>query len=821
MKKLNQNRSSIVKIPQKNSLNNRSKSLLLGAAIFLMTCTAGFTADRDQQPGMNAPHARQNAQPINLDRLQRDINTTEARIQAIANQHQQARGKVILIGPSGNGKSTLLHYIADKNLVAEDNAAGVGRQLEPTQIMDGLSISHTPRVGTNFPGAWYDQTNNLVYWDCPGFGDPRKEESDIRNAFAIHHLFENTQVPLKILLVTSESLLMNRGTEFLNLLNNITEKFPDDRLLNCLSLVVTKQDRVNIGRRLNVLVAEEESLNNRAKQLLNHLATHPNQVAVFPHPAQNGAIGRNHKAGILLSINTAQFINDLIVCRTVDNATKTVIASLAQNLNEKVRDQVELDVGRVLVNHTKTTINGYNGPVDTLRQSLATLERDIKALKAIPNSAPDVFVADLEKILGRHQEFEGPKKSISQLKFLKDLNPAVRYQISAWAKALKTIRHEIKGQSTPLNPYYHNHTLVLKDGLIGASEIISLVKNAPAAQQPITEVKAFATNTIFIDKNVTLPGVSISMIAPAIKLDDLRIVWLSGEDGIGYNTPAANGTRGSTPTQPGGRGTNGSPGGHGGHSGSLYVKGGTGNFENFDRLQVLTDGGMGGDGQEGGRGGDGANGLGGNASHITRTEQYFDTYVGGIDEKYRNRPEIRAWINNDDIARHEHKEIRGVIHHFEATGTAATGGGDAGAGGKKGLKGLKGTVIIEGTHWGPHFPSDGVDGEDGAHGSPGQGGIHGKNHYGTVITDARTYVERWHEKSYWHRLPDRWLVGPGYHAATRASNGKPATTLNNQGQQVQAPQVMLNTAAILTEYRNYYWEQYQQEHHFAKPFPGL
>lgn len=810
MKKLNQNKLA----------NNRNKRLLLSTTFFLMTCTAGFTADPTVQSVMNPSRARQNVQHIDLDRLQRDINTIETRIQKIANQHQHAREKIILVGPSGNGKSTLLHSLADIDLIADDNIAGDGRQLEPSRFLTGLSISHTPRVGTNFPGAWYDQTNHLVYWDCPGFGDPRKEESEIRNAFAIHHLFENTQIPLKILLVASESLLTDRGMAFLDLLNVITEKFPDDRLLDCLSLVVTKQDRIKIGNRLNWLVANEESLNNRAKQLLNHLATHPNQVAVFPHPAQKGAIGTNHKAGILLSINTAQPISDLTVCRTVDSATKNTIISLAQKLNEQIVEQVKIDVGGALINYCQTTVNQYNGPADTLRQRFATLDTDIKGLKSIPTSAPDIFVSDLERILGVNQDFNGLKNSISQLKLLHNINPAVPYQIPLWVKALKTIRHKVKELSASPTPHYQNNTVNLKGYLIGTNDIETSINNAPATQRPITRVDAWSLNTIFIDKDLTLPSVSISMLAPAMKVNGNKVIDLSGSPGTSYNTSALKGTPGTSTTK-GGKGSDGSPGGHGGHGGNSYAKAGIGNFENFDHLQIKTNGGDGGNGQKGGRGGKGASGKEGNEGHITRTENYFDTYVGGIDEKYRNRPEMRTWINNDDIAQHEHKHIEGVIHHYEATGTVATDGGDAGAGGKKGSKGLKGTVTIEGTHWGPHTANDGIDGTDGGHNSPGQGGIHGRNHFGTVITNAKTFVEPWHENSYWHDLPDRWLVNPGYDAPTQARDGQPATTLNTTGQQAQVTQIALDTTSILRDYQNYYWRQYQLTLPFVKVFPGL
>ena len=82
----------------------------------------------------------------------------------------------------------MITYLANRPLTAK--LEGGLRVLETTALLEGFFIGSGTGAGTISPVSWYDGENNTAYWDCPGFNDPRGNESDIVNAFSIHELFK-------------------------------------------------------------------------------------------------------------------------------------------------------------------------------------------------------------------------------------------------------------------------------------------------------------------------------------------------------------------------------------------------------------------------------------------------------------------------------------------------------------------------------------------------------------------------------------------------------------------------------------------------------
>jgi hypothetical protein len=118
--------------------------------------------------------------------------------------------------------------------------------VEPDQVLPGF------RLGMGlFPGDAllpttylhrYNESSSLVFWDMPGFDDPRGVDSDIATLFAIDRVFAPPCRAKVLLTIDSDSLDTRRGLDVLMRLKKLSRFFPDrNELLGCVSLVITKQ----------------------------------------------------------------------------------------------------------------------------------------------------------------------------------------------------------------------------------------------------------------------------------------------------------------------------------------------------------------------------------------------------------------------------------------------------------------------------------------------------------------------------------------------------------------------------------------------------
>ena len=84
---------------------------------------------------------------------------------------------VLLLGPTGDGKTTLLHALAGVTLTVVQTLTG--RCLEALNpLRDGereFTISHGVESETFIPNIYEDRANGVVYFDCPGHLDTTVE----------------------------------------------------------------------------------------------------------------------------------------------------------------------------------------------------------------------------------------------------------------------------------------------------------------------------------------------------------------------------------------------------------------------------------------------------------------------------------------------------------------------------------------------------------------------------------------------------------------------------------------------------------------------
>ena len=241
---------------------------------------------------------------LDLDQLLRDIQATEKKVQAKMQCGRPDSIRVLVLGTTGSGKSTLVHGLAGRPL--EANSVKKGRRTLDVKgdPLDGFSIGHGLGSETQVPNIWYDKQSNLIYCDCPGFMDSRGVGQEIVNAFAIDQLFASPS-RIKILFAIQESDFEGaRGMEAIDRLNKLLTLVPDvGQLSQSMVLMMTKSSgNFSAEEKIEGLLsdAQEEYAERRKAQketqelespiaLLGLLAQGKDKIFSFPAPKKDGA----------------------------------------------------------------------------------------------------------------------------------------------------------------------------------------------------------------------------------------------------------------------------------------------------------------------------------------------------------------------------------------------------------------------------------------------------------------------------------------------------------------------------------------------------
>ncbi|MBA3814386.1 MAG: hypothetical protein H0X26_07865 [Alphaproteobacteria bacterium] len=746
-------------------------------------------------PGMGAfaPHENPNNEDdLQVIKLQTHIKEIMERTRGIAHGPHKGSNKIIVLGPSRHGKSNLIHALADQHLHAMDDS-NEGFFIDPVRIFPGFAISHTREVGTTFPCSWYDPHQNVVYWDCPGFGDPRGPIADITNLFAIRQLFENSP-GAKIVLVVQQSAMAIGNSEFKDLLNQITALFPDENLLHeSLSFVVTKKERGNPHVTLrniheNLQKGSSIGFTPSAQNLLAYLVDHPERISSFSYPQKAGKFLPN-TTEMWEAINKSKFLKNQQFNLHLQSDAENLIERASKKLNQSLIDYLKTEGAQKILNYCTQLIGDYCGPVSGLRQQFKTLMENIRSLRNISSEKPMAFFNRLNRF------FDGTeiKKIIEHIGFLHSIKSDVVYNVEAWSAALINHTEEkIKTLIAAPQIEFSNGIMSLKGVLIGSSDLTAALMGKLAPKT----INVWGLNSLFIDADFLSAGTSCSFLSPRLKVIGDRMVNLSGING----TDGSNGTH---------EGADGEPGGPGGNGGNVYSKAYM--CDNLSHLSFDLRSGNGGRGGDGVKGSDGTNGI--NGDHTAYTQNNSQFVVHGRAAVMFNSPLFS-------------------IRTYNAQGTDGTDGkdgGKAGHGGKAGLSGLFQIDKSPGTD-ARSYTQNGIPGPDGIPGTEGKGGAHGKHACGTKFINNITGADiSAHHNNL--RQPPPLPLGHQERIPTHANNGTIPTGFNAVNQQEPTAQENVNNGQFTPDYINSlradYKAYYNQEARnpnvspFVSMFPNL
>ena len=398
-----------------------------------------------------------------LRRLQGEIQISSQRVRTFREAHGDTNS-VIVIGMTGHGKSTLITHLAGMPLVARTSAAGP-LALDTEVPLPDFHIGEGSAVGTKIPSSWYDPASGVVYWDCPGFGDPRGAEADIVNAFSIRQLFQEPSRS-KIVITVKESDILDRAKSFGGLLKQVIETFPDSRQLeDCLSLVVTRHERVNVLGALGMLYAgaEENALFRipRVKSLVKFLSDNAaTRVSCMPYAAAVGPYVGN-RASILASIASSDYVMNPLFNISVPAESGLLVRQLSRQMNAGIAGYIAGTFSSLVEAQLLNIIRRHAETAAAMKARFTVFG---EMLGRVRNDNPRNYIQDLQAFL-RALEVLDPLDNLTRdegiIAFFSGIVREPLHETILWKNALENIIGRIgdasRAPTSRVNPVHSGH----------------------------------------------------------------------------------------------------------------------------------------------------------------------------------------------------------------------------------------------------------------------------------------------------------------------------------------------------------------------------
>ncbi|CAL1264629.1 unnamed protein product [Larinioides sclopetarius] len=225
----------------------------------------------------------------------------------------------------------------------------------------------------------------------------------------------------------------------------------------------------------------------------------------------------------------------------------------------------------------------------------------------------------------------------------------------------------------------------------------------------------FALKKVFIDHDISFPGLELIVLSPKWEIIGTRIINLDGIDGKPYSEQTV-----EDGVNAGGNGKDGEPGMPGKPGGNLFGVGES--FINGDNLTVTVNGGDGGPGQHGGNGREGERGT--DVEYLTDDDLPIRDNEGTFRVKGYLCEKTSDWV---DYHKFSSPTENARYKIFASHGQRGGNGGNGGKGGKGGNPGIVSIFSLNRDSNIKICANEGKNGMDGRGGEGGSGGINGQD----------------------------------------------------------------------------------------------
>jgi GTP-binding protein EngB required for normal cell division len=313
---------------------------------------------------------------------------------------------VVFLGNTGAGKSTLINYLSEKELRADDFNNIV---LSNPHDSSAMAIGEGAPSETFLPR--FIPIDNLLFYDMPGFKATQGTAIDLVNACFIKNIIENANSVRLVFVVGMGEINDGRGESFKNLSNQVRQLISDKPIENFSGLVVTKSHVSKTA--LPHFVDSKLELNNPNLSIVLHWINHQkiDQVSL----PRDGQINYENRGSILniiremgheqiedINIGITYGVNQQMEIKAIYDAEIESIIEKLQNFD--VNALSSLDAG-ALENKKTYMMNDFNHCV-SLALEESTL---IKLLRPISegiyqsswNAKSEILLFQVEKFIGQ------------------------------------------------------------------------------------------------------------------------------------------------------------------------------------------------------------------------------------------------------------------------------------------------------------------------------------------------------------------------------------------------------------------------------------
>lgn len=247
--------------------------------------------------------------------------------------------KVLIIGPEGSGKTTLIHLLAGDKLISSNEKYVDYELICPKTILIEYSIREY--YLKTLPKVFIDHKNKITFIEFTDYSENKNNIQKIINAFVIHSVVKSVG-KMKLLLALPEyEFFVHRGALAKEFLLAIESTIPDiENLLSGIALVITKSDKnYEPESFLNFLQGRGPEQKNL---LIDHFLNEgKNDIFMFPKPNKEGIYDEFLDYDKSIKILTNNHINPSRISIFVDDDCKHMLITIVKLIEEKTRISIE------------------------------------------------------------------------------------------------------------------------------------------------------------------------------------------------------------------------------------------------------------------------------------------------------------------------------------------------------------------------------------------------------------------------------------------------------------------------------------------------